>query len=48
MTQDEVLQNLVKKFAFLEGRIRAPRARRIFSDDITANFDEVFNYAVNE
>jgi len=48
MTQDEILQNLVKKFPYLEGKIRAPRARRIFSDDITANFDEVFNYAVND
>jgi len=48
MTQEEILQNLVKKFSFLEGRIRAPRARRIFIDDITANFDEVFNYATKE
>ena len=48
MTQDEILQNLVKKFAFLEGKIRAPRARRIIIDDITANFDEVFDYAIKE
>ena len=48
MTQEVILQNLVKKFAFLEGRIRAPRARRIIIDDITASFDEVFNYAVND
>ncbi len=48
MTQDEILQALIKKFSFLEGKIRAPRARRIFIDDITANFDEVFNYAVGE
>lgn len=48
MSQDEILQNLLKKFPFLEGKIRAPRARRIFSDDITANFDEVFNYAVKD
>ena len=48
MTQDQILQNLVKKFPFLEGKIRAPRARRIFIDDITANFDEVFNYAVKD
>ena len=48
MTQDEILQNLFKKFPFLEGKIRAPRARRIIIDDITANFDEVFDYAVSE
>ncbi|MCX5680611.1 MAG: NADH-quinone oxidoreductase subunit C, partial [Candidatus Omnitrophica bacterium] len=48
VSQDEILQNLLKKFPFLEGKIRAPRARRIFSDDITANFDEVFNYAVKD
>jgi len=48
MTQDDILQNLVKKFPYLEGKIRAPRARRIFTDDITANFDEVFDYAVND
>ena len=46
MNQDDILQDLVKKFTFLEGKIRAPRARRIFIDDITANFDEVFDYAI--
>lgn len=48
MTQDIVLQYLLKKFPFLEGKIRAPRARRVFIEDITANFDEVFDYAVSE
>ena len=48
MSQDEILQDLIKKFQFLEGKIRAPRARRVFIDDITANFDEVFDYAVKE
>lgn len=48
MNQDDILQNLVKKFQFLEGKIRAPRARRIIIDDITANFDEVFNYALKD
>ena len=48
MSQDEILNSLIKKFPFLEGKIRAPRARRIFSDDITANFDEVFNYAIKD
>ena len=48
MTQDEILQALVKKFAFLEGKIRAPRARRIIIDDITANFDEVFDYSIKD
>ena len=48
MNQEDILQNLVKKFPLLEGKIRAPRARRIFIDDITANFDEVFDYAIKE
>jgi len=48
MTKEEILQNLVKKFSFLEGKIRAPRARRIIIDDITANFEEVFNYATRD
>jgi len=48
MTQEDVLQNLVKKFPFLDGKIRAPRARRIFVDDITASFDEVFDYATGD
>lgn len=48
MNQEDILQNLVKKFPFLEGKIRAPRARRVFIDDITANFDNVFNYAVGD
>ncbi len=48
MTQEEVLQNILRKFPFLDGKIRAPRARRIFTDDITVNFDEVFNYAIKD
>lgn len=48
MTQNDIMQDLVKKFSFLEGKIRAPRARRIFIDDITANFDEVFDYAIDK
>lgn len=48
MTQDDILKNLAGKFTFLEGKIRAPRVRRILIDDITANFDEVFNYAVKD
>ena len=35
MSLEESIKNeLVKKFLFLEGKIRAPRARRIFIDDI--------------
>jgi Ni,Fe-hydrogenase III component G len=41
-------EQLVKRFPFLDGKIRAPRARRIFIDDITDKFDEVFKYAISE
>lgn len=48
VTEEALKDMLVKRFPFLDGRIRAPRARRIFIDDVTDNFDEVFLYAIKE
>ena len=48
MTQEDILQSLIKKFAFLDGKIRAPRARRVIIDDITTNFGEVFDCVIRD
>ena len=48
VTEGAIQELLLKKFPFLEGKIRAPRARRVFIDDITDHFNEVFSHAVSE
>ena len=46
MTQEEIIvQDLVKKFQFLEGKARIQRAKRILADIDSARFEEVFAYA---
>lgn len=48
MTSEEnVTGSLVKKFAFLDGKIRVQRPRRIFIETPYDKFEEVFKYAVN-
>ena len=47
MTKEEEIQSeLVKKFGFLEGKIKVQRARRIFAEVPLKNFDEIFEYAL--
>ena len=47
MTKEENIQNeLIKKFGFLEGKITVRRARRIFAEVPLKNFNEVFEYAL--
>ena len=40
--------NLVKKFPQLAGKIRIPRARRLFVDVASQDLGAVFDYAVRE
>ncbi len=48
MTKEEELQNsLIKKFDFLNGKIRVQRARRIFVEVPYKNFKDVFEYSLN-
>lgn len=49
MTKESDIQNnLVKKFSFLDGKIRVTRARRIFAEVAQENFTDVFEYALQE
>jgi len=43
----KVTEGLIKKFAFLEGKIRVARDRRIFVETPYDKFEEVFKYALN-
>ena len=47
MTQEESLvQELTKKFSFIEGNIRIPRQKRIFLEVRIENFLDVFEYII--
>ena len=49
MTKEESIQSeLVKKFAFLEGKIRIQRPRRIFAEAPLDSFKEIFEYALQK
>ncbi len=49
MSKEETIQQeLIKNFAFLEGKIRIARERRIFIDVPADKFMEVFDYAVKK
>jgi Ni,Fe-hydrogenase III component G len=49
MSQEEnIKQELITKFPFLEGNIRIPRDRRIFVEMSIENFPAVFDYAVRQ
>lgn len=49
MTKEENIQSaLVKKFPYLDGKVRVQRARRIFADVALDKFAEVFEYAIKE
>lgn len=46
--EENVLQELIKKFPFLEGKVRVARERRLFADVPLAEFPAVFAHAVHE
>lgn len=47
MTAEEsIVQDLITKFPFLEGRVRAQRSRRITADVDAGRFEEVFEHAM--
>ena len=46
--ETEAQNELVKKFGFLEGKVRVQRQRRIFAEVPYQNFIEVFEYAVGK
>jgi Ni,Fe-hydrogenase III component G len=46
--EDNIKQQLIEKFAFLSDKITVKRARRIFAEVPSANFPEVFDYAVKQ
>jgi len=49
MTREEEIRNeLIKKFPFLEGKVTVRRARRIFAEVPLKNFNELFEYAMND
>ncbi len=49
MAQEEnITQELIKKFAYLEGKIRIQRQRRVSLEVNLVNFWEVFEYAVRQ
>ena len=45
-TEENIQSELVKKFAFLQGKVTIRRARRIFAEVPLDNFSEVFKYAL--
>ena len=47
MTSEENIQNeLIKKFGFLDGKIKIQRPRRIFVEVGLENFEKIFEYAL--
>lgn len=46
--EENVKQELVKKFAYLENKIVFPRPRRLFLEVETAHFEEIFAFARSE
>ena len=45
-TEENIQSELIKKFAFLDGKIRIQRPRRVFADVGLENFQKVFEYAL--
>src|SRR3989339_1362720 len=44
--EEEIQQELIKNFSFLEGKIRIPRVRRIFIDAPYEKFDDIFKHLI--
>ena len=47
-TAEDIIQELTKKFSFIEGKISTPRVRRISLSIPQENFFEVFNFLIKE
>jgi membrane-bound hydrogenase subunit beta len=47
-TEEQIQQDLLKKFGFLEGQVRVQRARRIFVTVPYENFKPVFDHIRND
>ncbi|HTY45059.1 MAG TPA: NADH-quinone oxidoreductase subunit C [Patescibacteria group bacterium] len=47
-TEENIVQELVKNFGYLENKVRLARPRRLFLDVDLAHFEEVFAYAVQK
>ena len=45
--EDNIKQQLIGKFSYLSDKVTIQRPRRLFADVPLANFDELFDYAVN-
>jgi membrane-bound hydrogenase subunit beta len=46
--EENIKQQLIEKFSYLADKITVARIRRLFALVPSANFDEVFNYAVDK
>jgi len=46
--EEEIQQELIKNFNFLEGKIRIPKVRRIFVDVPTDEFEEVLKFLMDK
>ena len=46
--EEKIRQELIKKFSFLENKVRIQRVRRIYLDLPQEKFFEVFDYAVRQ
>ncbi|HAM38982.1 MAG TPA: proton-conducting membrane transporter [Elusimicrobia bacterium] len=44
--EEEIKQEIIKNFSYLDGKIRVQRVRRIFVDVPYENFDEVFKHLI--
>lgn len=44
--EEKIQQDLLKNFAFLEGKVKIQRSRRIFVEVLLEKFFDVFDYAV--
>ena len=47
-TEDKIQGELLKKFGFLENKVKVHRKRRIFAETSPENFPKVFEYAIKE
>lgn len=48
LSEENIKQELIKKFSFLENKISIPRPRRLFLEVEAFSFEEIFVYAKDE
>jgi membrane-bound hydrogenase subunit beta len=48
LEEDNIKQQLVEKFGYLNDKVTVQRPRRLFADIPLANFDETLDYAVKQ